>query len=147
MNNQKIDSLINSLSEEVEGGQGQWQFSVGETLFICLTDETHNRMRVIAPIIEEKEMDVDDAKRCLVANFHTALDVKYALSEGIVWAVFIHPLKELSDDQFKDGVRQVYNAAVTYGDSFSSTELVFPSPKMEEEIEKQQEEESQDNVS
>jgi len=52
--------------------------------------------------------------------------VKYALSDEVIWSVFIHPLKELSDHQVLDAIDQVYNASVTFGATYSSTNLVFP---------------------
>lgn len=141
MSNQKIDSLLKTVVGETDGQLGNWQFIIGEVFFVCLTDETNNRMRIIAPIVKESEMEEGALANCMAANFHTALDVKYALSEGILWSVFIHPLQELSDDQFKDGLRQVYNAAVTYGDSYSSTELVFPSQESEQQRKENEEKE------
>ena len=62
----------------------------------------------------------------MVANFHSVLDVKYALSDEIIWSVFTHPLKELSEHQVEDAIKQVYAAALTFGGSYSSTDMVFP---------------------
>ncbi len=55
------------------------------------------------------------------------LDAKYAISDEILWAVFIHPLKELSDKQISSAIKQVYSSAITFGTSYSSGNLVFPS--------------------
>mgnify|MGYP000279780697 CR=1 FL=1 len=65
----------------------------------------------------------------LVANFHSVLDVKYALSDEIIWSVYAHPLQELSELQVVDAIQQVYAAALTFGSSYSSTNLVFPGNK------------------
>ena len=62
----------------------------------------------------------------MVANFHSVLDVKYALSDEIIWSVYAHPLKELSELQVVDAIQQVYAAAITFGGSYSSTNMVFP---------------------
>lgn len=53
-------------------------------------------MRIISPITDSNSLDDKLIKAALVANFHTALDVKYAVSEGVLCAVFIFLLKELS---------------------------------------------------
>jgi len=45
MNNEKLGEIINEISETVEGANGRWQFVIDSTMFICLTDENHNRMR------------------------------------------------------------------------------------------------------
>ena len=51
------------------------------------------------------------------ANFHTALDVKYAiLDEALV----------------QPPINQVYTAAVTYGTTYNSINLTFPDKKKEE---------------
>jgi hypothetical protein len=42
------------------------------------------------------------------------LDAKYAISDEILWAVFIHPLKELSDKQISSAIKQVYSSAITF---------------------------------
>jgi hypothetical protein len=83
-------------------------------------------MRIITPIMETKNLEEEQLLNMLVANFHSALDVKYALSDEIIWSVFIHPLKELSEHQVLDAIDQVYAASATFGATYSSTDLVFP---------------------
>ncbi|WP_298901138.1 hypothetical protein [uncultured Psychroserpens sp.] len=126
MNNDKLNDIYTSVSDSIQGNKGAWQFFVKDVQLVSFTDTNHNRMRIISPIADANVLDDDLLKAALVANFHTALDVKYAVSEGILWAVFIHPLKELSDHQVKDAVSQVYHANVNFGTSFASTALTFP---------------------
>jgi len=83
-------------------------------------------MRIISPITESINLDEDKKTLMLLANFHTALDVKYAISDNILWSVFIHPLKELTTSQVKNAISQVYSANVTFGSTYTSTDLVFP---------------------
>jgi hypothetical protein len=75
---------------------------------VVVTDESHNRMRIISPVAKVEDLTKIQLQRCMEANFHTAADVKYAISNGLVWTCYINPLKELSADQFKDGVKQVF---------------------------------------
>ena len=89
----------------------------------------------MTPIIEQKKLAYTDMLKLMEANFHTALDVKYAITDGILWSVFIHPLKELSNDQALRAIEQVYTAARTYGTSYNSTGLTFPNRK-EEQVKK-----------
>ena len=93
--------------------------------FVCLTDEFHNRMRIISPIAKIEDITAEQIRKCMEANFHTALDIKYAFSDGIVWAAFIHPLKELSDSQFLAALKQVVALNNNFGSSFTSTDIVF----------------------
>ena len=126
MNNERLQSLIEKHADTVVGQQGVWQFIVNERLMLCITDSTHNRMRIISPIAKVSQLDEEEILNALVANFHTALDVKYAISDEQLWSVFIHPLKELSDAQVEDAIVQVYNAAHTFGTIYSSTNMTFP---------------------
>lgn len=126
MNNEKMGKILESMADSIQGQNGQWQFKIKEVLFLCVTDTKHNRMRIISPITEAQRLDEKLKSAALVANFHTALDVKYAIADDLLWSVFIHPLKELSEAQVRDAVKQVYSANNTFGTSFSSTPLVFP---------------------
>jgi hypothetical protein len=132
MNNKSIDKILKTSVDSIQGSNGFWQFLYKDRLMILLTDESNNRMRVVSPVIEFKDLTKELMLASLAANFHTALDVKYALSEEVLWSVFIHPLKELSDDQLKNALLQVYNAAENFGTTFSSTDLVFPGSEGEQ---------------
>lgn len=127
MNNEKLETLYTTVSDSIKGQLGSWEFYIKQVPIISITDENHNRMRIISPIADSNSLSEDMLKAMLVANFHTALDVKYAVSDGILWSVFIHPLKELSERQVKDAVSQVYYANINFGTTFASTSLTFPS--------------------
>lgn len=133
MDNTKLGELLTQHSDSIQGQSGNWRFAINDKLFICLTDTNNNRMRIISPITEVATVDEQVLKNCLTANFHTALDVKYAISDDILWSVFIHPLKELSDAQVIDAIAQVYNANYTFGTIYSSTNLSFPGATEEKE--------------
>lgn len=126
MNNDKLNGIIYTLSDTVQGENGSWQFIVDELAFICITDQIHNRMRIISPIAELAEVTDEELLRCMEANFHSALDARYAISDGILWAAFIHPLRELTKDQVISAITQVYSTAQTFGTYYSSGELSFP---------------------
>ena len=124
--NETMERKIRKVADTVSGQFGQWQFAVKDRLFSCITDENHNRMRIISPVAEIQNLSEGELENALVANFHSALDVKYAISDGVLWTVFIHPLKELSEEQIEDAISQVYYGAETLGTTYSSTNLVFP---------------------
>ena len=129
MNNEKLDEIIRSVSDTIQGGNGNWQFIVNGLPIFCLTDETNNRMRFVTPIQHIDEVTDAQMEECMEANFHSALDVRYAVSEDILWVAYIHPLKELQPEQAADAIAQVYNAALTFGTTYSSTYLSFPRTK------------------
>lgn len=126
MSAEGLKSLIEQSADALEQNGNTIRFSYQERPLICIYDENANRMRIISPIVERKDIGEEELLNAMVANFHSALDVKYALSDEIIWAVFIHPLNELSEHQVLDAIEQVYNASVTFGSTYSSTDLVFP---------------------
>jgi hypothetical protein len=132
MTTTELDKIFRSVTDSIEGENARWQFKINEVLFISIADSTHNRMRIISPIIESSRIDDKLLEASLVANFHTALDVKYAISDGVLWSVFIHPLRELNEDQVQDAISQVYFANVNFGTTFASTSLVFPGSQKED---------------
>jgi len=133
MNNDQLEEILIQLSDSIVGQHGSWQMIIGETYLMCITDQANNRMRIISPIAEMNDITDEQVGEAMEANFHSALDVRYAISDGIMWAAFIHPLRELSSEQAVDAVGQVYSAAVTFGDSYASTFLTFPKRSEEEE--------------
>ena len=125
LNNRRLDELIRRIATTVEGESGFWRFEFEGRQLLVITDETHNRMRVMTAVIDESELTHEDRRVVLAANFDRALDAKYAVSKGHLWSVFMHPLVELSDEQFLDAVNQVKTLADNYGTTYSSSDLVF----------------------
>ena len=126
MTNSRLGDIISATADTVVGQDGRWQFLLRDRMMLCITDSTHNRMRIISPLAEISELDEKEILNALVANFHTALDVKYAISDDQMWSVYLHPLRELTEEQAADAIIQVYNAAATFGSIYSSTDLSFP---------------------
>ena len=56
----------------------------------------------------------------------------------------IHPLKELSNEQLEGAIVQVYNAYISYGTTYSSTDMVFP--KSQKERQKEQKEREREEI-
>lgn len=133
MTSEKLMDIIQQEADTVSLQGNQARFLLNNTMLICIYDESANRMRIISPIVEREKLGEDELLNALVANFHSALDVKYALSDEIIWSVYAHPLRELSEAQVIDAIQQVYAAAITFGESYSSTNLVFPGNTLKKE--------------
>lgn len=127
MDVEKLETIYESVSDSIHSKGSTWQFYIETVPIISIADSSHNRMRIMSPIMESDNLTDDLIKACLVANFHTALDIKYAVSDGVLWSVFIHPLKELTEHQIKDAISQVLHGNINFGTTFSSTSLAFPS--------------------
>ncbi|NAY93236.1 hypothetical protein GTQ34_15090 [Muricauda sp. JGD-17] len=126
MTSEKLYEIVKRESDTVRVQGNTYQFIVNKSMLICVFDEKANRMRIISPIVEREKLEEEELLNALVANFHSVLDVKYALSDEIIWSVYTHPLRELSEPQVEDAIQQVYAAALTFGSSYSSTNIVFP---------------------
>lgn len=125
MNNQRLQAIIDRIAGEVSGRSGLWEFTVHGYQVSVITDEKANRMRIIVPVTKAENIGSEQMKRLMQANFDSALDARYSIARGVLWSAFIHPLSELSERQFIDGLAQTVNLAGTFGDSYSSGALIF----------------------
>ena len=106
-------------------GERQWQFRVGERPVTLLVDPGSDHMRLVASVAPVEQVSAEQVQNVLVANFHTALDARYAVAGDRLVSVFLHPLSSLQADDFRSAVRQVARLAATFGTSYSSGEMVF----------------------
>lgn len=125
MDNIRLGELIQKLDKNVSGRPGYWRFKVAETNVTVVTDEKADRMRIIIPVVEAKDLDENILFRLLQANFDSALDARYSIAKGILWSAYIHPLSPLDDETFLAAVGQVVNLVLSYGSGYSSGALIF----------------------
>ena len=125
MNNTRLDQIIRTIGEDVQGESGYWQFLINDIRVLCVTDETHNRMRVMTPIAAVDELPESTLLQCMSANFDRALDARYCVNNGMVWGAFIHPLDSLTTPLFQSACHQVTEVSHTFGTTFSSGGISF----------------------
>ncbi len=123
-----LEAVLRSHANDVDGEGGAWEFEIHGVHMACFTDTRFDRMRLIAPIVDASHMSDEQRAAVLEANFHTALDARYATSDGVLYAAFIHPLSPLTAGEFDSALRQVAGLVETYGSSYSSGALVFGVP-------------------
>lgn len=61
------------------------------------------------------------------ANFNAALDARYAVAQGRLWGVFVHPLSPLEKDQPLSGLLQTVTVAQAHVSLCSSGSVLFGS--------------------
>lgn len=127
MNNRRLQQLIQQEARIVEGESGFWRIEYHGRTMLVITDESHNRMRIMTPVVDDGQLNADDYRRLLSANFDRALDARYALSKNVLWSLFLHPLSELTEHLFVDALEQVCRLAENFGGSYSSGDLYFGS--------------------
>ena len=125
MNVERLDAILQDTISNIQTEPGQWRFSLNEITIIVLADARANRMRIFAPIVNVNELTAEQVQNMLIANFYTALDVRYAVSNGVVVSTFIHPLDSLQERDFLSALNQVTSLATTFGSTYSSGELLF----------------------
>lgn len=103
----------------------QIRFEFMSISMICMYDEHANRMRIIAPISSVNDISTKEEHILLQANFDTALDARYAIFNDVVWAVYLHPLDSLIEQEFYSALQQTAELAKTFGTSYSSSTWVF----------------------
>ena len=125
MTQDRLHDLILEVGSDVVIAENMVRFTYDGADLLCISDVSADRMRIISPIVELSEVDSEQLLIALAANFHTALDARYAISDGVIYAAYIHPLRPLSDEEVLSAVRQVARARNTFGTEYSSGELFF----------------------
>lgn len=90
-----------------------------------LSDEAHDRMRIISPITKYSNLAPNIKDALMNANFHSALDARYAVTEDTLYSCFIHPLSTLDKEDLNSALKQVCNLASSFGKTYSSGQLEF----------------------
>ena len=101
------------------------ELTIADVPVLVMMDPLANRMRAMVPIARAEGLTEADLMRMMQANFDTALDARYAVANGQLWGVYLHPLAELERDQFISGLVQVVAVAQTYGTFYSSGAVRF----------------------
>ena len=125
MTRERMEAIIAESSTDFGGRPGAVEFRIDGVPMACVSDLDHDRMRLIAPIVEESRLTPQQRSLMLIANFHSALDARYATSRGVVYAAFLHPLSPLSERELRSALRQVAALARSFGTTYSSGQLVY----------------------
>jgi hypothetical protein len=127
MDNERLGEVLAENCEVVDAGgeANRWLVEFGGYRMLVVTDEAADRMRIMATIASYDELRVRDFRVLLAANFDRTLDARYATAGGYLWAVYLHPLAELTEDQLAEGLRQVAALARNYGTSYAASDLTF----------------------
>jgi hypothetical protein len=125
MTQQRLHEIIAETGRNmrVEGNVVAFQF--GDVALLCISDPDADRMRIITPVKRVEEATSEEILAAMSANFHSALDARYAISQGVIFVAFLHPLSPLTAEQVVSAIRQVASARATFGDSYSGGTLFF----------------------
>ncbi|MEM1351998.1 MAG: hypothetical protein AAGF27_06620 [Pseudomonadota bacterium] len=120
-----LGQLIFILDPDAVQQGAAFRFTLQDIPVVVITDPRADRMRAMVPIRSAEGLDADELMRLMQANFDSALDARYAVAQGRLWGVYIHPLSPLEPAQFVSGLAQTVNVALTYGQTYSGGGTVF----------------------
>ena len=129
MNQKNMESIVKHMAKESSGSKGVVEFNYEGVKMVLISDVKHDRMRIIAPITNYSQLELKHLDAALDSNFHKALDARYAVSEGVLYSAYIHPLSSLTESQIESAVKQVANLALSFGTEYSSGFLTFGGDK------------------
>lgn len=121
----RMTEIITAIDPDARVFGNAFEFSVSDIPVVIITDPIADRMRAMVPIRSAAGLTSEELMRLMQANFDTALDARYAVAQGRLWGVFIHPLSPLEKDQFLSAIVQTVNVARTYGSAYSGGAVHF----------------------
>lgn len=125
MNVERIRQLILDLDADAKVDGNVIEFTFAGRTLVMIAAPPANRMRLVSGVIEAQELSDDQLLSVLVSNYHLALDARYAVGNGVLFSVYVHPLAQLNEDLLLSGIRQVASLAETFGTTYTSGELSF----------------------
>lgn len=121
----RLAEIVMALDPDARAQGPAIEFTLDDIPIIVIADPRADRMRAMVPIASAEGLSEADLMRMMQANFDSALDARYAVANGRLWGVFIHPLSPLEKDQFLSGLVQTVTVARTYGTAYSGGAQIF----------------------
>lgn len=121
----RLLEIVQSIDPDAKLFGNAVEFALDDIPVIIIADPVADRMRAMVPIRSAEGLEPEELMRLMQANFDSALDARYAVAQGRLWGVFIHPLSPLERAQLLSGLVQTVNVARTYGDTYASGAITF----------------------
>lgn len=125
MNVPRLAQIVVALDPDAQNTPNGFELTIDDVPMLIVVDPIANRMRAMVPIRLAEGLTEEEYQRISQANFDTALDARYAVAIGRLWAVYIHPLRQLERDQLISGLAQTVNLANTYGTLYTGGAAQF----------------------
>ena len=121
-----LRAIIKRLDEKAqEPKAGTFLMVVNDFEILIVTAEQANRMRIMVRVRSAENLTKEELIRISQANLDAALDARYAIGRGVLWAAYVHPLSTLHPAQFIEAIGSTVNLAATYGTAYSSGQLLY----------------------
>jgi hypothetical protein len=116
----RLEAELRDHASELEIVDGQMRFTFGGVRMIAVYDLRFDRLRIMARVAEESALTIASARILLQANFATTYDGRYAIGDGMLYAVYLHPLSTLDPRELEDVLPQLARLVRNYGTSYSA---------------------------
>jgi len=124
----QMEIIFGEQVDAIEGPPGAIRTQIDGINVYLISDPSSDRMRIVAPIALVAGLDARVLSVMHEANFSTALDARYAISEGVIYSVYLHPISSLTPRLIKSALDQVLSLVKTFGTTYSSGEIEFGRP-------------------
>ncbi|MFQ6553980.1 hypothetical protein AAD018_016690 [Aestuariibius insulae] len=125
MTMERLARIMIALDPEAQAQGNSIELTIDDVPVLIVADPQADRMRAMVPIRSADGLSDEEMRRLMQANFDTALDARYAVAQGRLWGVFIHPFSPLKRDQVISGIGQTVNVAKTYGSLYTGGAAQF----------------------
>lgn len=125
MTQARMEILFADEVDAIVGPPGAIQTQIDGISIYLISQPEFDRMRIVAPIAMAKNLNRRVLEILMEANFRSALDARYAISDGVIYAVFMHPISSLEPELLRSGLSQVVSLVKTFGTTFSSGDMVL----------------------
>jgi hypothetical protein len=121
MTPQQIEQALRDRFGAVVGDEQRWQVEIGRNTLAVIADAQSDRLRAMIAVAAVDQNDPRTFRRLLEANFAAALDARYAIFNGVLWALFVSPLSVLTAHQLDFAISQVIELTRTTGTEYTAS--------------------------
>lgn len=125
MDQATMEQIIKDNAASHGGQAGLLEFEYHGVRMAAISDAANDRMRILSPVANYADVGREHLDAMMEANFHKTLDSRYAVTGGVLYAVFIHRLSILEQQDIEHAMDQVANLVLSYGSEFTSGDLTF----------------------
>jgi len=125
MTQHEMENIFSGEVEKIEGPTGAIRTQIETFNVYLVSDPSFDRMQILMPIAHAGGLDKRVLNVLLEANFQKTLDARYAISEGVVYGVYLHPISTLTPEMIRSALEEVVNLGRNYGTTFSSQRRPF----------------------
>ena len=125
MDQARLELVFSQQVDAIEGPSGAIRTIHEGVEIYLISDPENDRMRLLSRIADASQVDPRVFNILLQANFFLTLDARYAVSDGIIFAAYTHPMSSLTEEDLAAGVAQVIALAKNFGTTYSAMPLDF----------------------